>query len=185
MSEPQTKVTGVKYDSGKVRFSLVPTKPLTWLARVYTMGAAKYEDNGWRNGLKWSRIYDALQRHLTAFWGGQDMDDESGLPHLAHAAWGCFTLLEYMETWPTMNDRYVTETRNHVLPVSPPTPAADDVLHEAVESIRSGAAGSLVFEPPVRFVDRVEIPAAAKAARDSGLPGSFADAKGLARETIS
>jgi hypothetical protein len=80
---------------------------------------------------------------------------------------------------------YGTETRNNVLPVGAPAPAADDVLHEAVESIRSGAAGSLVFKPPVRFVDRVEVPAAAETTDDPRNARSLRTSGGLARETIS
>lgn len=85
----------IKYDKDKPMFGLIPTQPLQQLAEVYTMGAKKYSPHNWRKGCEWSRIYDAVQRHLTAYWGGEDLDKESGLPHLAHAAWGCFTLLEF------------------------------------------------------------------------------------------
>lgn len=52
------------------------------------------EDN-WRLGYDWSLSYDALQRHLNAFWSGEDLDPESGLPHLAHAAFHVNALLVY------------------------------------------------------------------------------------------
>lgn len=86
---------GVKYDSGKPRIELIPSMPIRELAKVYTMGAEKYEDDNWRKGMKWGRVYGALQRHLLAFWEGEEQDQESGLSHLAHAMWGCVTLLWY------------------------------------------------------------------------------------------
>ena len=97
---------GKKYDQGKTRYDLIPAIPLELLGKVYTMGAGKYEDHDWRKGIKWSRIFAAIMRHLWAFWMGRDIDIESGLPHLAHAAWGCFALLEYMVTQRTYDDRY-------------------------------------------------------------------------------
>lgn len=94
-----------KFDRQKRRFDLVPVGPLSALADVYTFGAGKYADRNWEKGLSWGRCYAAALRHLTAFWAGENMDQESGLPHLAHAAWNCFALLEYMQTHPEMDDR--------------------------------------------------------------------------------
>ena len=76
---------GVKYDYGKLRYDLIAAHSLNELAKVYTMGAEKYEDNNWRKGLKWGRIFGATMRHLWAFWRGEDIDPESELPHLHHA----------------------------------------------------------------------------------------------------
>lgn len=96
---------GCKFDLGKSRYDLIPPNPLEELARVYTYGAKKYDDNNWRKGLKWGRVFGAIMRHLWRFWWGEDFDKESGLPHLSHAAWGCFTLLEYMITHKELDDR--------------------------------------------------------------------------------
>lgn len=93
-AEPQA---GIKYDVGKPRFDLIPAKPMRIIAEVYTMGAAKYADRNWEKGIAYSRIYGAVQRHLNAFWSGQDLDEESALPHLAHAAWGLLALLEFSD----------------------------------------------------------------------------------------
>ena len=96
---------GIKFDSGKERFDLIPARPLFYLAKVYTFGAKKYEDRNWEKGMKWGKIFGAIQRHLWKFWMGEDLDDETGLPHLAHAAWGCLTLLEYYHTHSQLDDR--------------------------------------------------------------------------------
>lgn len=97
---------GVKYDAGKLRYDLIPARPLEYLAAVYTFGASKYEDRNWEKGMPFSKIYGAIQRHLNAFWKGENLNPQDGnLPHLAQAAFGCFALLEYMETHPEMDNR--------------------------------------------------------------------------------
>jgi hypothetical protein len=96
---------GAKYDGGKLRFDLIPPDALESLAMVYTMGAAKYADRNWEKGIKFSRVFGAIMRHLWAFWKGETTDKESGLPHPAHAAWGCFALLHYLEHKKEFDDR--------------------------------------------------------------------------------
>ena len=87
---------GLKYDEDKLRFDLLPPKALELLAEVYTSGAKKYEDRNMEMGMSWGRVFGAAMRHLWAFWRGEDKDAESGLYHLAHAAWCCLTLLDYV-----------------------------------------------------------------------------------------
>jgi hypothetical protein len=105
-----TSPTGGQKGSKLARHDLIPTLPLDLLAKVYGMGAAKYNDNNWRLGYRWSLNYAAMQRHLLAFWSGQDLDPESGLPHLAHAAWHCMALLEFSQSgqarYAQFDDRY-------------------------------------------------------------------------------
>lgn len=79
-------MTGLKYDTGKLQFSLIPPQTTTALAEVLTFGALKYAPNNWQlveNGEQ--RYLDALYRHLNAYRLGEDVDPESGLHHLAHA----------------------------------------------------------------------------------------------------
>lgn len=96
---------GAKFDKGKNRYDLIPADALDDLVKVYTYGTIKYDDNNWRNGMKWGRVFGAIMRHLWKFWRGEDLDDESGLPHLAHAAWGCMTLLNFSKTKKEFDDR--------------------------------------------------------------------------------
>lgn len=102
MSEP----TGRKDDDGKLRYDLIPPGPLANVAAVYTFGARKYEAHNWRKGLKFSRLFAATMRHLWLFWGGEDYDSESKLPHLAHAAFGIFSMLEFSVNRKDLDDRY-------------------------------------------------------------------------------
>ena len=98
-------VTGGEKDSKLARFDLIPPEPLTRVAEVYGRGAEKYAPRNWERGYDWGLSYAAMQRHLWAFWGGEDMDPDSGLPHLAHAAWHCLTLMEFGSRHPKLDDR--------------------------------------------------------------------------------
>ena len=78
------------------RFDLLPWDAIWQVARIFGFGASKYAERNWENGLRWSSSYAAVQRHLALFWAGQDRDDESGLYHIAHAAWHCLVLLAHV-----------------------------------------------------------------------------------------
>lgn len=95
---------GIKHDQGKARWDLLPWPALEELVKVYTNGATKYSDWNWARGMKWSRLLAALMRHLCKLVRGEWLDPESGLPHAAHIAWYCFTLLEYHRMNKGLND---------------------------------------------------------------------------------
>jgi hypothetical protein len=96
---------GVKHDAGKLRFDLLPVEPLRELARVYTIGAAKYADRNWERGLAWGRVFAAMQRHAWAWWGGEQLDPVDGQHHLASVAWCALALIEYERTHVELDDR--------------------------------------------------------------------------------
>jgi hypothetical protein len=100
-----TSSTGGQKGQKDVQVSLLPVEALAETARVYAMGAAKYERENWRKGYEYHLSYDALQRHLMAFWGGEDHDPESGLLHLAHAAFHVNTLIVNLSSHPEFDDR--------------------------------------------------------------------------------
>jgi hypothetical protein len=74
---------------------LVPWDSVTEIAKVLTFGAKKYNARNWELGFDWSRVFGALQRHLTLWFQGQDKDEETGLSHLAHAGCCIFFLLAF------------------------------------------------------------------------------------------
>lgn len=90
-------VTGGQKNAKPERYSMLPWPQLRQVARVYAMGAEKYEPYNWMRGYDWDLSYDAGIRHFEQFWSGEDYDDESGLPHLAHAIFHCLTLMYFME----------------------------------------------------------------------------------------
>ena len=98
---------GVKHDQGasKVRYDLIPPRPLFELARVYTIGAAKYDDRNWEEGIEYGRIFRAMQSHAWRWWAGEQLDQEDGQHHLASVAWCAFALMEYERTHPERDNR--------------------------------------------------------------------------------
>jgi hypothetical protein len=76
---------GKKYDSGKLRYSLLPKGALEAIVQVLEHGATKYAPNNWQlvDNAE-DRYYDALMRHLAWYRSGESFDRDSGLPHLAH-----------------------------------------------------------------------------------------------------
>lgn len=93
MHEPQD-TQGAKADAGKPRPSLVPPSLVWAVARVREYGCAKYHDpDNWRR-VEPKRYRDALYRHWLAYLDGEELDPESGLPHLWHVACNIAFLIE-------------------------------------------------------------------------------------------
>lgn len=103
-----TSSTGGQKGVKPEKFSLIPVEALEIMARLYGFGAEKYAAHNWRKGYEWSKSYDSLQRHANAFWRGEDIDAETGLPHLAGVAFHAFTLMIFMEEHPEFDDRFVS-----------------------------------------------------------------------------
>ena len=88
---------GVKFDGNKLRMDLLPPELLLGVADVLTHGANKYGGRNWELGMDWSRVSGALLRHFVAWMGGEDIDPESGKPHLSHVACNIAFLIAYAE----------------------------------------------------------------------------------------
>ena len=92
---------GKKFDQGKPKVGMVLSYfafALMEVSKVGTYGNQKYgngyHDYNWdkvENGQE--RYKDALMRHLLAAFSGEDRDEESGMLHLAHAAWNVLALI--------------------------------------------------------------------------------------------
>lgn len=93
----QSNEPGMRYDANKLRYDLIPQQILDELAAIYSYGAGKYADDNWRQGMRWRRVYGSAMRHLAAAQHGEELDPESGLPHLSHALWNIATLMVYQK----------------------------------------------------------------------------------------
>lgn len=93
----QTATTGGrKFDSGKLQYGLIPPLALRAIVEVLTFGAEKYEPDNWKHVPDSKRRYfDATQRHLWAWKEGEQMDQETGKNHLAHALCCLMFLIEH------------------------------------------------------------------------------------------
>lgn len=87
------------------RMDLLPWDALLVVANHYGVGASKYEDRNWERGYAWSLSFGAMQRHLAAWWQGEDLDDETGTSHLAAAAFHVLALIAYQERETGTDDR--------------------------------------------------------------------------------
>lgn len=83
-------------DPRKLPIWLVPRALIDGAARALQHGAVRYAPNNWRKGMDYSEVYSALQRHLLAWNEDEDIDPDSGLNHLDHAAACLGFLSEYV-----------------------------------------------------------------------------------------
>lgn len=97
---------GLKFDTDKPPLSLIDRHAIEEIAKVLAFGAKKYEAHNWRKGIAYSRLLDAAIRHLYAFADGENLDPESGLPHVAHAGCCIVFLLGTMHAHPELDDRH-------------------------------------------------------------------------------
>lgn len=96
----QLKGQNLKKDQGKTDWSLLPMAPIYWVVRVLMFGAQKYSRGGWQKGdyeEVRQRYYAAAYRHIVWRWWhcGENIDEESKLPHLAHGICCLVFLLWY------------------------------------------------------------------------------------------
>jgi hypothetical protein len=86
-SKPTT-VTNPKDLMGMMKcpMSVVPQNVLALQALALLEGALKYGRHNYREaGVAGSIYFDATMRHIMAWWEGEDIDPDSGLPHVIKA----------------------------------------------------------------------------------------------------
>lgn len=98
-------MSGKRRNASKPRLGLIPPYAERAVAEVLTFGAEKYGRHNWQLGLSFIEVLDSMRRHINAWHGGEDIDAESGLPHLAHAATNALMLLELSQLRPSYDDR--------------------------------------------------------------------------------
>ncbi len=80
----------------KAPLRFVPPSLAIAVAPIMELGAIKYNNGvpcNWRQYPIKAMVYlEAAQRHLSAYSDGEDLDPESGKPHLWHAA-ACIAIL--------------------------------------------------------------------------------------------
>jgi len=111
---PKTLKTAVRYNIGKPKLSLIDPYFQEQLGKVLTMGAEKYNSNDWRRGMPWTEVLDSLERHVLKFKSEDfdDLDEESGIQHMAHVACNAMFLIWYFKNRKEFDDRYKKEVNN-------------------------------------------------------------------------
>ena len=95
--QPIVETEAAHHDEGKCRVDLVPTSLIRSVADILAFGAQKYSEYNWQKGMPWRKLYGSIQRHMMSWMDKEDIDPESGLPHLAHAACDIAFLIEYAQ----------------------------------------------------------------------------------------
>ena len=98
-------VTGGQKGDKLARMDLLPWDTLHTLSEHYGRGALKYDDRNWEKGYAWHLSYAALQRHLAAWWQGEDVDEETGSSHLAAAAFHVLAMMTFQARGLGTDDR--------------------------------------------------------------------------------
>jgi len=102
--------SGARKGVKNARFDLIPPEALSEIAAVYGYGEKKYPSkNGkpnYMNGFRYMLLIGAMLRHVFRWVAGEDYDKETGIHHLAHAAWYPLTLMTYQFHKIGTDDRY-------------------------------------------------------------------------------
>lgn len=99
------KGSGARFNTGKPDYSLIPLCTMEDEAKVWAYGKQKYAAWNWAKGMAWSVPLACLMRHMAAWQKGEELDPESGLPHLAHAMCNLRMLTLYSKTFTEGDDR--------------------------------------------------------------------------------
>lgn len=106
----------------KSPLSVLSGQVLYELGNAMLEGALKYGRHNYREaGVRGSVYFDACQRHLWAYWEGEDIDPDSGVSHLVKAmacliVWRDAQLygLETDDRPPALDDRWLSQRANKV-----------------------------------------------------------------------
>jgi hypothetical protein len=130
------KDEGLRYNSGKLPWDLIPVEAVEEMLKVLESGAVKYSPRNWEKGLSWSQTAASAFRHLSAFLSGEDKDPETGHLHVAHLMCNAAFLAYFYYHYPMGDDRVRGITIPRV------TLDVDDVLADFV--------GKLLLEGIIR-----------------------------------
>ena len=105
LSDRDKQEQALRYNQGKLQWSLVDFDSLEGLVRVLEYGAAKYAPDNWKKGMPVTQVSESLMRHLFAFLRGEDVDPESGCRHLSHVMCNVMFLEYIMREKPHYDNR--------------------------------------------------------------------------------
>jgi hypothetical protein len=99
------EVRGLRYNSDKLRYDLIPPLANREYAKVWTQALGKYPEGNWEKGMPWTEVIASAMRHLEAIRLGEDIDAESRLLHAAHLQANAAMLTEYYFTKQDFDNR--------------------------------------------------------------------------------
>lgn len=101
----------------KVPYSTLPQEVIAEAGLGMLEGALKYGRHNYRViGVRASVYYDAIMRHINAWWEGEDVDPESGLNHITKLLTSAIVIRDAMinENWvddrpPKLKDSWIAD----------------------------------------------------------------------------
>jgi hypothetical protein len=81
--------------------------PPNWMndaARVFEYGAKKYAAWNWAKGMDWSVPIGCILRHTQKIIDGEELDEESGMPHTGHITCNMIMLDWFADHYPEGNN---------------------------------------------------------------------------------
>lgn len=100
-NNPKTRLGALK-----VPLHLVPPSAKYYLALALEDGAGKYGPYNFREeAISISTYKAAMERHMDAFWDGEDIAEDSGVHHVAHAMACAALILDAMSVGKLVDDR--------------------------------------------------------------------------------
>jgi hypothetical protein len=105
---------GLRYNEGKLKWSLVDFDAFEDMVRVLEFGAKKYSSHNWKKGLSVTEILESNQRHINGLLRGEYLDPESGLPHHGHIQCNAMFLGYMFKFMPQMDDRFIDKNKEIV-----------------------------------------------------------------------
>ena len=92
--------------ASKIPLHLVPPSAKYYLAQALKNGADKYGAYNWRDAaISVSTYKAAMERHMDAFWDGEDFAEDSGVHHVAHAMACAALILDALSIDKLVDDR--------------------------------------------------------------------------------
>lgn len=170
------------HGTAKPGFAALPPVGLFHQGRVHEDGAAKYEKMNWRDDkVSASVYYNAMMRHLLAWWDGEENAADSGVHHLGHLMASANIILDAAAQGMLNDDRptpglFAQHVAEHVVASGE---GPDGLLRERMEQVIAALETTEEdFDRQVDF-DAKELAEAAL------LTGSFSDAERVIRSYLA
>lgn len=103
------KEQALRYNEGKLEWTLVDFRSLEGMVRVLEKGAKKYDRHNWKKGMPITKVAESLMRHLVAFLDGEDIDSESACRHISHVMCNAMFIEYILREKPEYDDRKSTD----------------------------------------------------------------------------
>lgn len=113
---------GLRYNAGKIPYEMIPLHLLEGTSRVFydvtTREINPYPKWNWTAPKEWSVPYACIMRHLSKWYTGEDVDEETGHSHISHAICNLLMLEHYRTSCPERDDRPKKEFTKNEGPIA-------------------------------------------------------------------